>query len=259
MALQQLKGESVFAQMRKICANRVSRRVALFLACALGLGHGVAPVRALDITLAWDANTETNLAGYNLYYGVSSGAYTNKTSVGIVTNYIVAGLPNAARYVFALTAFDTAGNESDFSSEAVYVDGAPTISSIPNQTINEDSATTNIAFTVSDSTTPAANLTLTAASSNTSLIPLANIVLGGSGSNRTVMVTAAPNRSGSATITMTVSDGTSTSSSAFVVTVRAINDLPTISAVSNQTTPEDTPTALIAFTVSDVETPATNL
>ncbi len=52
-------------------------------------------------------------------------------------------------------------------------------------------------------------------------MPAANIVLGGSGANRTVTVTPASNQSGSATITLTVSDGSLTASSSFVLTVTA--------------------------------------
>jgi hypothetical protein len=51
------------------------------------------------------------------------------------------------------------------------------------------------------------------------LVPDANIVLGGSGASRTVTVTPASNQSGSATITLTVSDGTASSTDTFVLTV----------------------------------------
>ena len=32
---------------------------------------------ALDVTLAWDANSETDLAGYKLYYGTTLGGPYN--------------------------------------------------------------------------------------------------------------------------------------------------------------------------------------
>jgi uncharacterized repeat protein (TIGR01451 family)/CSLREA domain-containing protein len=51
-------------------------------------------------------------------------------------------------------------------------------------------------------------LTLSASSSNTSLVPNGNIIFGGSGGNRTVRITALPKETAtSATITITVSDG----------------------------------------------------
>ena len=63
-------------------------------------------------------------------------------------------------------------------------------------------------------------------------------------------ITPAANQSGSATITLTVSDGDLTASDTFVVTVNPINDAPTISDVADQTTDEDTATAVLAFTAT---------
>ena len=45
-----------------------------------------------------------------------------------------------------------------------------------------------------------------------------------------------------------------TASDSFVLTVTAVNDPPTISNVTDQTTTEDTATAALGFTVGDVET-----
>ena len=79
-----------------------------------------------------------------------------------------------------------------------------------------------IPFTVSDAETPAGSLTVTAASSNPSLVPLANIVLGGSGTTRTVTVTPVAGQSGTATITLTLTDaGGLMATDTFVVTVPA--------------------------------------
>jgi hypothetical protein len=97
----------------------------------------------------------------------------------------------------------------------------PTISAVADQTINENTATSALAFTVG-SASAAANLTVTASSSNQTLIPTPNVVLGGSGASRTVMVTPASAQTGSSTITLTVSDGTLTSATSFVVTVRPV-------------------------------------
>ena len=78
-------------------------------------------------------------------------------------------------------------------------------------------------------------------------MPDANIVFGGSGANRTVTVTPAANQSGTATITVTVTDANGgTASDTFVLTVTAVNDVPTISDVTDKTTTEDTPTAALS-------------
>jgi hypothetical protein len=67
---------------------------------------------------------------------------------------------------------------------------------------------------------PAAEmLTVTASSSNPALVPNSNIVVSGTGTSRTVTVTPVANQIGTATITITGWDGTSTASDTFVVTV----------------------------------------
>ena len=105
--------------------------------------------------------------------------------------------------------------------------------------------------------TPAASLTVAGASSNTALVPLANIVFGGSGASRTVTVTPAANQSGAATITLTVTDlNGGTANDSFVLTVLPVNDVPTISNVTDKTTTEDTVSGPHAFTIGDVETAA---
>jgi ABC-type antimicrobial peptide transport system permease subunit len=96
-----------------------------------------------------------------------------------------------------------------------------------------------LAFTVGDAETAAANLTVTASSSNTALVPNANVVLGGSGASRTVTVTPLANQSGTTTVTVTVNDGAATASDTFTVDVRAVNDAPTISDIANQAISED--------------------
>ncbi|CAN5145450.1 hypothetical protein BH11PLA2_BH11PLA2_45290 [soil metagenome] len=79
------------------------------------------------------------------------------------------------------------------------------------------------AFKLTDDTTPRANLTLSAASSNLMLVPLANITFGGSGANRTVTVRPAGVNVCTATITVTVTDGNNaTAPSHFVVTVKTL-------------------------------------
>ena len=118
----------------------------------------------------------------------------------------------------------------------------PAISAIPDQTTLEDTATgRNIAFTVSDVETAAGTLTVTATSSDQNLIPNGNITLGGTGANRTINVLPAANQTGGpATITVTVDDGTTANQTTFDVTVSAVNDNPTISAIPDHTTLEDT-------------------
>lgn len=148
---------------------------------------------------------------------------------------------------------------SSISLNVIAVNDAPTISPISNLTINEDNETHNIGFTISDEETPVSNLSLTASSSNTTLLPSTGITLGGTGSNRTVKLKPAANKFGMTTITVTVSDGSLTTSRSFVLNVNPVNDLPIISAIGNISMDTDDINKSISFTVSDIETPAASL
>jgi fibronectin type III domain protein/dockerin type I repeat protein len=89
---------------------------------------------ATTIQLSWSPNTESDLSGYRLRYGTSSGTYTQTIEVGKVTSYSIAGLDSNLTYYFVLHAYDTSGNVSLPSNEAsgkpkVVAGAAPTVSS----------------------------------------------------------------------------------------------------------------------------------
>jgi hypothetical protein len=126
----------------------------------------------------------------------------------------------------------------------------PTISAIANQTTNEDTAKGPLAFTIGDAQTPDA-LTVTVASSNLTLLPLNRITLGGSGANRTITLNPALNKSGSATVTLTVTDGELSDSSQFILAVTPVNDAP-VAQSQTLTTNANTPLN-ITLPASDIE------
>lgn len=73
-------------------------------------------------------------------------------------------------------------------------------------------------------------------------------------------IAPAANRFGSTTITLTVTDaGGLIATTSFLLTVNSVNDLPTITTITDQVTAEDTPIAPIPFTIGDVETPVSTL
>jgi hypothetical protein len=92
------------------------------------------PAYALDVTLQWDANTESDLAGYWIYYDTSpgnpyngSGAQQGNSPIQMtlaqdldpdpnVVEYTVYNLP-AGTYYFAITAYNTGNLESGYSNE----------------------------------------------------------------------------------------------------------------------------------------------
>jgi hypothetical protein len=93
---------------------------------------GSTQAQAMNVTFTWDANTESDLAGYKVYYGTSSGGpYTGtgatqgSSPVVIPLSFLVnAGLPEYtlnnvpnSTYYFVLTAYDSEGLESGYSNQ----------------------------------------------------------------------------------------------------------------------------------------------
>ena len=75
-----------------------------------------------SISLAWDPNTESDLAGYKVHYGTASRVYSQSINVGKVTTYTLSGLTKGNTYFLVATAYDTSNNESGYSNE---VSGVP--------------------------------------------------------------------------------------------------------------------------------------
>jgi hypothetical protein len=186
----------------------------------------------------------------NFGWSVSLSSDGNTALVGAWLDDIGALSDAGSAYVFLLTPSNT----------------PPTISDITDRTTDEDTPIT-INFTVGDTETAPADLSVSATATapgggSSTLVPAANIVLGGSGANRTITLTPAANQSGTATITVKVTDtgfGSIPSASAsdtFVLTVSAVNDAPVIDALSGTTSTIAGRAAIIIdsdATVADVD------
>ncbi len=74
---------------------------------------------ALDVRLAWDANTEPDLAGYRVYLREEGRTfdYGQPEWEGVETNCAIRDLDEDTHYCFVVRAFDTVGNESADSLE----------------------------------------------------------------------------------------------------------------------------------------------
>ncbi len=107
-------------------------RLFLFAGVIIFFGYGISS--AAEVTLAWDANTETDLMGYKIYYDTSPGNpyYGRDADQGIspITvlrkdlddpsnpKFTLTGLSDNEYYYFALTACDSENLESGYSNEA---------------------------------------------------------------------------------------------------------------------------------------------
>ena len=180
---------------------------------------------------------------------VSNGVFFGSTgSVQLVANnarirFTLSGVSGVATMSFRIQ--DNGGTTnggidlSPLKTLRIRVPSArPTMSTIAPQNSLEDVPAGPIGFTVNDTDTPLANLVLSSSSNNTSLIDSARIVFGGSGNNRTVLLTPKLDQFGSATITISLTDGDQIITQSFLYTVTSVNDAPvfnvtTINLASN--------------------------
>ena len=144
----------------------------------------------------------------------------------------------------------------------VYTINTSAFSFIPDQTVDENTPSNVIPFTINNPT--GASYTLTATSDNQFLVQNSGIVLGGAspGVNRTIQFTPVLNANtpanGVANVTVTISSGGFTYQQSFKITVNFVNQLPTISAIPTQTIFVNTPVT-VNFTIGDVETASNTL
>ncbi|GCF84975.1 fibronectin type III domain-containing protein [Geobacter sp. SVR] len=74
------------------------------------------------VNLAWDPSTNqdgtplSNLAGYKVHYGTTSGTYTSVVTVD-QGNTAAVNISEPGTYYFVVTALDSDGNESGYSQE----------------------------------------------------------------------------------------------------------------------------------------------
>ena len=182
------------------------------------------PTAQIPFTIADSATTATNLvvtASSNDQSVIPNG---NILLGGTGSSRSVIILPfgfNPGSATITLTVTD-AGGLTATTSFVLSIGGAPSINVPSDQSIAQDTSTGSLPFIVSDSTTPATSLFVTAASSDPTLVPAANILFGGSGLLRAVLVSPTAGRTGTVTITLTVEDGAGlTASASFLLTVTA--------------------------------------
>ncbi len=204
---------------------------------------------AADAILSWSSNTESDLAGYRVHYGSTSGSYPNVIDVGLVTSYTVTGL-SAGTYYFVLTAYNTAGIESGFSNEVskVIADTAPPVlSSVAAGSIASTAAT--ISWTTSE---PATSLVQYGISTAYGLQTTENPVVSGSHQHRLTGLQASTTYHFRVLSRDAAGNLATSSDRTFVTLAPADTTAPTISAVSAASL--TTSGATIAWTTNEPAT-----
>jgi hypothetical protein len=115
-ALCFLVGQKRKSPHRLVLSGCLGVLVLLFLA---------APALSADVTLAWGPNSEADLEGYGVYFKLGASGppydlfgYVTLQELNDPNNpaFAVTGLAKGSSYYFAVTAYDTAGNESGYST-----------------------------------------------------------------------------------------------------------------------------------------------
>jgi len=74
-------------------------------------------IHAGSLIATWDANSESDLAGYLVLYGTEAGTYDVEQDVGNKTTYVARDLQAGQEYFFVVKAYDLSGNVSAPSLE----------------------------------------------------------------------------------------------------------------------------------------------
>lgn len=164
------------------------------------------------VSIKWDSLPELN---NRLYYGPTSGVYTNYLNCGQANGCVFTNLAvGEPRFCAATTTrFLIEGEdiikeyESIRSKEITFAGVPPKISAIANQTTAMNRPVGPIAFTVNDAETPAKDIKLRGASLNKALVSKTNIKIAGRGINRTVTITPTAKQKGDTVIAIIAIDG----------------------------------------------------
>ena len=200
---------------------------------------------ALNIT-ATDADIPTDTLSYSAT-NLPTGASIN-ASTGILT-----WTPTESqdgRYTIQVTVSDgTSTDSQSFTITVQEVNSPPILTTISNQTIQELSKLI-LNITATDADVPTDTLSYSA----TNLPTGASI----NASTGTLTWTPTESQDGRYTIQVTVSDGTSTDSQSFTITVQEVNSPPILTTISNQTI-QELSKLILNITATDADVPTDTL
>ncbi len=198
---------------------------------AAGAVSALITLPSANVTVSTGTSLDFTGTASTTHTGITSTAWTfgdGGTASGNAASHVFTNAGTAPlTYTVSFAATDDQGAVGMATrlvtvTPAVSSNTPPTLTPFSNQSITRNGVVGPLAFTIGDAETPAALLTVTATSSNQTLIPDANLVLDGSDAARTLTFSPAADQTGSATITVTVTDAAGASTSrTFQVSVGA--------------------------------------
>ncbi len=160
----QLKGQVIAGRVKEPVMRHPVRMFlfTLFLFSLLS----VTASQARDVTLQWDAATDTTVTGYKIHYNTNSaaqpfsgtGAVQGASPIDVkkLTGTVLNGLDPAKSYYFAVTAYNASGTESSYSNIATVTEAIP-----PTVAITAPASNAAVSGTVSVTASAADNVGVT--------------------------------------------------------------------------------------------------
>src|SRR5512133_750321 len=145
--------------LKKITTSRINTSLVfmVLLVCFLA---GQTDSFAETVALSWNANTESTLAGYKVYYADSpalpfngTGAVEGASPINVqnLTTATLTGLDPSREHYFAVTAYDTTGVESSYSTIVTIPEAIPPATAVTAPTNNVTvSGTVSVTATAND-------------------------------------------------------------------------------------------------------------
>ena len=194
----------------------------------------------LDVSLSGGFTPVTGQAFQILTYGSRSGSFAHENFPTLNQN----------------TVLQSNYNLNDLTLVVNQANTPPTLDPISDQSVLEDSGETTINLTgiTAGAGDTGQVLTVSASSSDPSIVPNPTISYTSPDATGTLIFTTLPDVSGMVTITVTVTDDGDTSgginvvSQTFTVTVNPVNDAPTLDTITNQSIPENSGSQAITLT-----------
>jgi len=190
---------------------------------------------ASSLTIAWDANSGQEVAGYVVHVGTTPGVYSQSVDVGTATSYVHQAVVPGQRYCVAVSAYLAGPTHGPKSAEACgFVDEPPVLASPGSQSsvIGQPDA---VQLQGSDPDGRPVTYTATSLPAGLSLTKSTGFIAG------------TPTRAQTVNVTAKVSDGLLSTSRSFTWTVRPLLTSATLAADRVAPQPANTP---ITFTVS---------
>jgi bacillolysin len=176
--------------------------------------------------LSNDTDADNNPLTATLVSGASHGSLTLNTN-GSFTYTPDANFNGTDSFTYTVTDSNGGTDTARVTITVTPVNDDPSVAVSDGACLSDTKASGRLVFTVSD--VDGDNLIFSATSSNQTLIPNSNLVTGGSGTNRTLTLNAVPKKSGTATVTVTVSDGTNSPTS---LTIKVNVGTPTADTIT---------------------------